>query len=90
MKVFIPSPLHSYTGRKAEVEAEGKTLADLLAGLDRRYPGFRFRIVNEQGTLRKHIKIFINEEQAGDLTHPLRPADRIHILCALSGGSGLG
>lgn len=87
MKVFIPSPLQSYTRQKSAVEAEGKTLEGLLADLDRRYPGFRFRIVNEQGALREHIKLFINEEQTHDLTHPLQPTDEIHILCALSGGS---
>ena len=41
MKVLIPSPLHSYTGGP-RVEAEGESVAALLADLDRRYPGIRF------------------------------------------------
>jgi molybdopterin converting factor small subunit len=57
MKVLIPSPLRSYTNR-SEVEAEGATLAELLADLDRQFPGIRFRVVDEQGNIRRHIRFF--------------------------------
>ena len=86
MKVLIPSPLRSYTEQKNEVEANGATLAEVLSDLDRRYRGLRFRIISEQDTVRPHIKIYINEEQARTLTAPLRPGDQIQIICALSGG----
>ena len=48
--------------------------------------GLRFRIVTEQDTIRQHIKIFINDQQAGGLSAPLRAGDHIQIICALSGG----
>ncbi|MGH7164817.1 MAG: MoaD/ThiS family protein [Nitrospiraceae bacterium] len=86
MTVSIPSPLRSYTGHRREVEAEGVTVGEVLSALDRRYPGLRFRIITEQDTIRKHIRIFINETQTQNLAAPLRPGDQIHILCALSGG----
>jgi molybdopterin synthase sulfur carrier subunit len=86
MKVLIPSALRSYTGQKHEVEADGATLAEVLSDLDRQYLGVRFRIITEQDTIRPHIKIFINEDQVGNLTVPLQPGDQIHIICALSGG----
>ena len=86
MTLFIPIPLRSYTGQKAEVEAQGATLGQVLADLDRRHPGLLFRIITEQNTIRAHIKIFVNEEQAQDLSAVLRPDDQIHIICALSGG----
>ena len=86
MKVLIPSSLRSYTGQKHEVEADGATLGDVLSDLDRRYRGLRFRIITEQDTIRPHIKIFINEVLARNLTTPLRPGDQIHIITALSGG----
>ncbi|MGH8057187.1 MAG: MoaD/ThiS family protein [Candidatus Entotheonellia bacterium] len=86
MTVYIPTPLRSYTGQKSEVEAEGSTLSDVLLALDQRFPGLRFRIVTEQDTIREHIRIFVNEEQARDLSAALRPDDEIHIICALSGG----
>ena len=86
MKVYIPSPLRSYTQQRDEVDAQGATLADLLIDLNRIYPGLRFRIINEQDGIREHIKIFVNREQAHDLRTTVRPNDEVSILCALSGG----
>ena len=86
MKVYIPTPLRSYTGKESVVEAGGETVGEMLAEIDRRYPGFRFRIIDEQGGIREHIKIFINEKPVGILSIPTQPGDAIHIICALSGG----
>ncbi len=86
MTVHIPSALRSYTGQQSQVKAEGRTLAEVLSALDGRYPGLRFRIVTEQDTIRPHIRIFVNEEQAAHLAVPIRPGDQIHIVLALSGG----
>lgn len=85
MKVLIPSPLRSYTGER-EVEAAGATLAAALADLDRRYPGIRFRMVDEQERMRPHLRFFVNGEQVFDLSSPLRPTDEVQIVQALSGG----
>jgi len=86
MKVHIPSALRSYTAQQSEVEADGATLADALIALDRRYPGFRFRIITEQDQIRPHIRVFVNGEQAEQLDLSVRPDDQISIVCALSGG----
>ncbi len=86
MKVHIPQPLLSYTDRRREVEAEGGCLAELLIDLDRRYPGLRFRIVDEQDGPRPHVKFFVNKEQVRGLDAPLQPSDEVHIFQALSGG----
>ena len=86
MTVHIPSALRSYTKEKGDVETEGRTVAEVLSELDRRYPGLRFRIITEQDTIRAHIRIFVNEEQVQQLNAPIRPDDHIHIICALSGG----
>ena len=85
MKVLIPSPLLSYT-KESEVEASGATLAELLAELDRRYPGIRFRVVDEQDRLRGHMRFFVNHEQVFELSQELREADSVQIVQALSGG----
>lgn len=85
MKVLIPSPLRSYTGA-SEVEAEGATMAELLADLDRRYPGLRFRIVDEQNRMRRHMRFFVNGEQTFAMDHPFGPGDSVQIVQALSGG----
>jgi sulfur-carrier protein len=85
MKVLVPSPLYSYTGR-AEVEAEGSTLGELLADLDRRYPGIRFRMIDEQDRMRRHVRFFVNGEATFDLGLPVAPTDEVCIVQALSGG----
>ena len=85
MKVRIPSPLLSYT-KQREVEAEGSTLDALVTDLDRRYPGLRFRIIDEQSAIRPHIRFFVNGELVRDAKHPLRPSYEVQIVQALSGG----
>ena len=85
MKVLIPSPLRPYT-RESHVEAAGTTLAELLADLDRRYPGLKFRIVDEQDKMRAHMRFFVNGVQVFDLARPLRDEDEVQIVQALSGG----
>jgi len=86
MKVLIPDPLRSYTGEKSQVEAEGGTLGAVLADLDRRYPGTRFRMIDEQDAIRRHIRIFVNGEQVRALDVPLGNSDEVFIVQALSGG----
>ena len=85
MKVLIPSPLRSYTG-VSEVDAEGATLAEVLADLDRRHPGLRFRVVDEQDQLRPHVRFFVDGEQVFDLRRRLAPGESVQIVQALSGG----
>ncbi len=85
MKVLIPTPLRSYTGTR-EVDASGSTLGAVLADLDRRYPGIRFRMVDEQDRTRPHMRFFVNREAVFDLGHPLRAGDELAIVQALSGG----
>ena len=86
MKVLIPDPLRSYTSERREVQADGATLSELLADLDRRYPGIRFRMIDEQDRIRPHIRIFINQREVNSLDEPLAGADEVHLICALSGG----
>ena len=85
MRVLIPSALRSYT-ESAVAEASGATLGELLADLDRQYKGIRFRMVDEQDRIRRHIRIFVNGEQAHELSRALGAADEVVIVQALSGG----
>ena len=86
MKVHLPRLLAAYCGDVQEVEAEGTTLLELLDDLDRRFPGVRFRIVDEQDGLRPHVRFFVNREQVRGLDAVLRESDEVHIFQALSGG----
>ena len=85
MKVLVPAALRSYT-REAHVDATGGTLDELFADLDRRYPGLRFRVVDEQGQLRPNMRIFVSGTGVLDMRHALRPDDFVAVVLALSGG----
>jgi molybdopterin converting factor small subunit len=85
MKVLIPGALRSYT-EKGVAEARGATLDAVLGDLERQYPGIRFRVVDEQDRIRRHIRIFVNGTQVRDIAHPLNGSDEVIIVQALSGG----
>jgi len=86
VKVRIPTPLRSYTGDASVVDAEGSTVSDVLDDLDRRYPGIRFRMVDEQNHLRQHMKLWIGDEPVRDLSTPVGGDAEVTIMQALSGG----
>lgn len=86
MKVRIPTPLRSYTSQAAHVEADGTNLHEILLDLDRQYPGLKFRVVDEQGRLRQHMRIFINQDIVRDLSTMVAIDDEVTLMQALSGG----
>lgn len=86
MRIRIPTPLRSYTGGAGVVDAEGSTVDAVLLDLDRRFPGLRFRVVDEQGRLRTHMKVFVGKESVRDLAAPVEGTEEIALMQALSGG----
>ena len=84
--VHVPSPLFSYTGGRAEVKASGATLNEILLDLDRQFPGFRFRVVNEQDRIRPTILFYVGGKVTRNLLEFVGAADDVHIIAALSGG----
>ena len=87
MIVRIPGLLQSYTQGVETVEvAATATLAEALDALEARFPGVRFRIVDEQAAIRPHIKLFEDGVLARNLTQPLTSAGELMIVGALSGG----
>ncbi len=85
VQVLIPSALQSYTGR-SKVQAHGATLGELLADLERQFPGMRFRMVDEQDQIRPHMRVFVNGQALHTLTDVLQAQDDVNIVQALSGG----
>ena len=84
--VNIASPLRSYTQGAASVAARGATVEAVLADLEARFPGMRFRMIDEQGRIRQHVRIFVNTEGVDDLSRSVAASDVVHLICALSGG----
>ncbi len=89
IRVRLPTHLCDYTGGRAEACFEledGATLGDLLAAIDEQWRGLRFRIVDEQDGIRRHIKFFVEGEQVHSLATCLPPEADVMIVAALSGG----
>ena len=89
IQVVLTTNLRKYTGGVTETEASGRTVRQLLVDLDRRLPGLRAYVVNDHGSLRRHVNIFVDGELVADregLSDPLGPESTVHILQAASGG----
>jgi molybdopterin synthase sulfur carrier subunit len=94
LAVLVPGLLRSYTAGADRVDVDvapatgagAPTVGDGLAALDREFPGLRFRIVDEHGRVRPHVKLFVDGAQARELAAPLPPSATLMIVGALSGG----
>lgn len=58
----------------------------MLADLDGQFPGFRFRVLDEQGRVRRHILLFVGSERQDDLDAEIPAGAAVQIVGALSGG----
>jgi sulfur-carrier protein len=85
-RVVVPSQLRGYTAGRSEVDAVGATVADVLADLDRQFPGFRFRVIDEQDRVRRHIIVFVGGERIDTIGADVPSGAEVHIVGALSGG----
>ena len=86
MIVRLPGLLDSYTGGQREHEVEGRTVADALSALEERFPGIRFRLIDEQERVRTHIRIFVGPDSVADLSTPVPEGQEVFVVGALSGG----
>ena len=87
--VRIPTPLQRLTNGQGEVACEGKTVNELLANLEKQYPGVKERLCDQTGQLRKFVNIFVNEEDIrflqGDQT-AVKDGDEVSIIPTIAGG----
>jgi molybdopterin converting factor small subunit len=87
MKVWIAPPLRSYTNQAHFVEAGGSTVREVLGHLEENYPGIRFRMIDEQDKIRKHIHIFVGQQMAKSIEETVPDGQEVMIVAALSGGA---
>lgn len=91
VRVRVAALLHSYTGGLDVLDVEldpatPATLGAVIDAIDRRLPGFAFRVIDEQGRVRRHMNLFIGQDSARDRASPVPPGAEIFIVGALSGG----
>jgi sulfur-carrier protein len=89
VRVQIPGPLRPLTGGASEVEVEATDVRSLITALEDRHRGVRERLLDGSGALRRHVRVFVNDEDVRALQQeatPLRPGDRVAIVPAIAGG----
>ena len=86
IRILVPSQLHSYTGGASRLEAPVGAICEVLDDLDRRFPGLKFRVIDEQDRIRPHMRLFVGRDAARDIRAPLKDGDELMIFGALSGG----
>lgn len=87
--VRIPTPLRKLTAGQEEVAASGKNIGELIADLEKRYPGIKDRICDEAGAVRRFVNIFVKDEDIRflqNLDTPLKDTDEVSIVPAIAGG----
>ncbi|WP_326597522.1 ubiquitin-like small modifier protein 1 [Streptomyces sp. NBC_01803] len=87
--VRIPTILRTYTGGKAEVAAEGETLGDVLADLDRKHQGIAGRVLDDDGKLRRFVNVYVNDDDVRfteGLRTPTPDGAGVSIIPAVAGG----
>jgi sulfur-carrier protein len=83
---MAPSQLHAYTGGVSRLEAAGGAVCEVLDDLDRRFPGLKFRIIDEQDRIRPHMRLYVGKNAVRDIGAALEDGDELMIFGALSGG----
>jgi adenylyltransferase/sulfurtransferase len=90
VNVYIPTPFRSFTGNRTNVEVDAATVADLLASLDEKFPGFRNLCSDDRGQIPAHINIYVNNKEISTLDGAatrLEDGDQVAVIPALAGGS---
>ena len=90
VKVRIPTPLQKLTSQKGEVQTSAANVRDLIANLERDFPGIKDRICDENGKIRRFVNVYLNEEDIRFLKQEdtaLKDGDEVSIVPAIAGGS---
>ena len=88
IKVRIPAPLQKLTQEKADVEARGESIRELIEDLEKNFPGIKSRICDDTGRIRKFINFYVNEEDIRFLQQEataLKDGDEVSIIPAIAG-----
>jgi molybdopterin synthase sulfur carrier subunit len=88
--VRLPGALRDATGGRTKIEASGRTLAEVFADIEARHPGFKGRVLDDDGRLRTYVNVYIGEDDARSKggTDALVPEDaEVMVIPAMAGGA---
>lgn len=88
--VRLPGSLRETVGGSGKIQARGRTLGDIIADVDARYPGFAGRVLDERGALRTYVTVFIGEKDAralGGTAATIPEGAEVMLVPAMAGGA---
>jgi sulfur-carrier protein len=89
IKVKIPTPLRKLTQNQAEVDADGSTIREIVDSLEAQFPGFKERMCDEHGELRRFVNVYVGEEDIrfmDGLDTKIPDGESVSIIPAVAGG----
>lgn len=87
--VRIPTTLRPMAGGASQVQVEGSTLFEVIANLDAAHPGFRDRLLDDSGALRKFVNLFVADDDVrylDGLNTAVPAGETVSIIPAVAGG----
>jgi MoaD family protein len=87
--VRVPTTLRTLTGGESEVAVDGETVGDVLSALETAHPGFRERILDENGKLRRFVNVFVSDDDIrflDGLSTKVPDGETVAIIPAVAGG----
>lgn len=87
--VRVPTTLRTLTAGESEVAVEGGTLAEVIVALEALHPGFRERLLDDDGQLRRFVNVFVADDDVrflDGLDTPVPAGETVSIIPAVAGG----
>lgn len=87
--VRVPTTLRTLTGGAAEVAVDGSTVAEVLDGLEQAHAGFKERLLDDGGQLRRFVNVFVADDDVrflDGLSTPVPDGETVAIIPAVAGG----
>jgi molybdopterin converting factor small subunit len=88
--VRVPTVLRAATGGAATVKASGATIGEVFEDLVQQHPGLRAQVLNDDGSLHRHLNVFLNDDDIrylGRLEAKVGEDDTITLMPAVAGGA---
>ncbi len=87
--IRIPTTLRTLTGGASTVDVEGSTVGEVLGNLDAAHPGFKDRLFDDQGALRRFVNVFLADDDVRYLDGvdtAVADGSELSIIPAVAGG----
>ncbi|HEV2117876.1 MAG TPA: ubiquitin-like small modifier protein 1 [Terriglobales bacterium] len=90
MRIYIPTPLRQYAGKKSSIDVQADNVGDALSALTSTYPDLRRHLYTDEGKLRAFVNVYLNDEDIRYLhkeSTPVNENDSLSIVPSIAGGS---